>query len=66
MSEADKKIAVLEAEIDTLKKKLKLANELNLKLFEDYKKAQEEKKKAATETTKVTTKATAATAKPNA
>lgn len=39
MTEADKKIAVLETEIDTLKKKLKLANELNLKLFEDYKKA---------------------------
>ena len=39
MSEADKKIASLEAEIDTLKKKLRLANELNLKLFEDYEKA---------------------------
>lgn len=38
MSEADEKIAVLETEIDTLKKKLRLANELNLKLFEDYKK----------------------------
>jgi len=42
MSEDDKKIAVLEAEIDRLEHKLHLANELNLKLFEEYKKASTE------------------------
>lgn len=39
MTEDAKKIAILENEIDRLEHKLHLANELNLKLFEDYKKA---------------------------
>ena len=35
--EATKKIALLEEQIEKLEEKLKLANELNLKLFDDYK-----------------------------
>lgn len=37
--EATRKIALLEAQIEKLEEKLRLANELNLKLFKDYKTA---------------------------
>lgn len=42
MTEDAKKIAILENEIDRLEQKLHLANELNLKLFEEYKKSSTE------------------------